>query len=563
MSLRTGDPRPDTSPLSVVLRLPLRGSDHMKLAHVALAVTAFSFAVSCDDCNPEVIDRLAPVVGIGDPFDPGFSICASPIDDDNHWRDCAFDFGEINIGAARVFSFTVKNPSQAELTIESIAFEAGTDPSITIDGAVPTNVIAAVGAVGETVNVRFAPTVEGVVRGTLRIKSNGENLDDNEDVLINFTGTGAARCAPDIVVTPAACDFGDVGVGATGFCDITINNDCSTTCELLISDLGFTDDTDLNVFGAESAVPVPFSVPCGTGRTIRLFARPTAAQPFTGGLVISSFDPDEPDVTVPLNVQGAEAPTCVARVSRINNTPNNVAAPEIEPLDDVELSADQSQAARSGGDIVGWQWTLLNAPPESSATLSTPTSETTRFRFSSAAGNVSGIDVAGTFVVGLVVTDDTGAQSTQCQIALNSVPRSGLHVQMTWSSPQNDIDLHLARNGTNWCGPDSCYFGNETTSWGATLDIDDLNGFGPENITIESPADGRYTVGVGIYGDDEATDVTVKIFIGGQLEFNQTRNMNGGFPWLPARVVINGGVSTVETIDTVSRQSGACWGDAG
>ncbi len=533
----------------------------MNLARVVLAVSILATTLSCAKCDVAPIGRLAPIAAIGDPFDPTFSICTSG-DDKYLWRDCAFNFGEINVGSARVFSFTVKNPSQATLTIEGIDFAAGSDPAFAIDGVKPTTVVPAIGAIGEIVSVKFTPAVEGPVTATLRIKSDGENLVDDEDIVINLTASGVSRCAPDIDVQPANCDFREVGVNARGFCDITINNNCTSSCELLISDLGFTGDA---VFGTEP-VSVPFSIPCGTGRTMRLYAQPTSANTFNGALTISSFDPDEPVTTVPLTVTGAEAPTCVARVSRINNIPNsptNPTSPEVEPLDDVEVSADLSTAASPGGTITGWEWSILNKPVESRIEPSTPTLQNTRFRFSSGVGTVSGLDVIGTYVMSVIVTDSTGARSTPCTVAINAVPRSGIAVQLTWDEADGDIDLHLVKNSTDWCRNDDCYYGRTTTSWGGSLDIDDLRGFGPETITVDTPGDGRYTVGVGVYSGGRPTNATVKIFIGGQLEYESVRFLSGGKPWLPARVVISGGVSTVEVIETQSQQSGSCWGQAG
>jgi hypothetical protein len=539
----------------------------MKLARVAFALTVLSLPfAACDGCE-DPLSVLAPVVAIGDPFDPTFSVCETGLASapEDRFRDCAYNFGEVGAGRAKVFSFTVRNPSQVALAIESITLEPGSDPAFGFDGVVPVTVVPAIGNVGEIVNVKFQPTVEGAVSGVIRIKTDGENLDDDEDILINLSATGSARCTPDIVVSPAECNFGDVGVGATGFCDITISNDCSSACGLLVSDLGFSEGTDTAVFGAESQFPVPVEVACGTGRTLRLFARPTSVTTFTGALEIESYDPDEQKLVVPLTVRGAEAPTCVARVGRINNVPNplNNSAPSIEPLDDVELSADQAVAARAGGTIVGWEWRIVDQPAESNARLRPTNAQTTRFAFDSSSGVVNGIDVAGTFIVGLIVTDDSGAESTECTIALNSVPGQGLHVQLTWDRPDNDIDLHLARNGTNWCGADDCFFRGRNRAWGATLDIDDLEGFGPENITMDSPADGRYTVGVGVYTNDSATTATIKIFVGGGLEYEGQRLLNGGPPWLPARAVITGGVTTIEELDTVSDQPGDCWGAAG
>ena len=544
----------------------------MNLARVAFAFSALTLAMSCDDCT-DPIQRVSPVISIGDPFASDFSICQSGLnaEDTNKFRDCAYDFGEVNVGAAKVFSFTVKNPSQVALNITSLEFDAGFDNALAFDGPKPSVVLA--GIDGEVVSVRFAPVVEGVVTGTIRIKSDAENLDRDaaEDVLITLTATGASRCQPDIEILPAECNFGDVGVGSTGFCDITINNLCTSSCDLLVSDLGFSPGTNRDVFGVQSQVPVPFAIGCGTGRTLRLFAKPTAAQTFNGALTIDSFDPDEAKLEVPLTVRGAEAPTCVARVSRINNVPNTSVSPEIEPLDDVELSASESTAAVAGGRIVGRRWVLLDQPPESSARLSTPDGETTRFNFSSAAGTVSGLDVAGTFLVGLVVTDDSNLSSTQCTVALNAVPRGGLNVQLTWDNAAGDIDLHLSQNGTTWCSGSDCYYGNCLIAggrpWGSELQIDDLCGFGPENINMENVADGTYTVGVDFFsgggggcGAAAETTVTIRVFLGGELRYDEPHLLRSGEQWLPVRIERRNGVSSVVELNDSSAQNGSCFG---
>jgi hypothetical protein len=561
----------------------------MKLARLALALTATALPFSACTCE-EPLARLAPIIAIGDPFDATFSVCATGLnaDDPNKFRDCAFDFGEVDVGRARVFSFTVRNPSPVRLSINGIELTSDSDPAFSFDGTLPTFVASEIGKVGEVVNLKFQPVVEGPVTATIVIKSDGENLNQEppEDVVIQITGNGVSRCRPVLSVQNAAgeprCDFGDVGVGATAFCDLTIKNDGA--CELLVDDIGFTSDTPFPaVFGPQSNFIVPTAIPGGTGVSLRLYARPTSTTLTTGTLYIGAHDSSAPRpspcspgdggtcVSIPLTVQGADVPTCVARVSRINGQPNTNPAPEVEPLDDVQFSADQSVSARAGGSITRWEWTILDKPAESSASLTAPTSRETQLRFSSAAGNVTGVDVAGTFTLGLVVTDDLGGQSTQCSVTINSVPRAGLWVQLTWDQPVNDIDLHLARNGTNWCSNDACYYGNCKPSafgglnWGGgarnpTLDIDDLSGFGPENITIENPADGNYTVGVDMFSWQRDATLTVKIFIGGALEYEGFHTLGRAQQWLPARVEIRSGVSTIVELDDSSAQRGTCFG---
>jgi hypothetical protein len=294
----------------------------------------------------------------------------------------------------------------------------------------------------------------------------------------------------------------------------------------------------------------------------------------TGSFTISSNDLSDPTIVVPLRVRGAEAPTAIGRIKSINGVPNSEATPSVEPLDNVVVSADQSAPGRATGFITAWQWEIIEQPAESSVTLTDPNAEDTGFEFSSAAGWVQGLDVVGTFVVRLAVTDDTGAVSTNdARVTINSVPTEGFHVQLTWDASVNDIDLHVARGASpDWCSTDDCYFGNCVSSgldWdGAggtgtdgdpTLDIDDLSGYGPENTNIENPVNGQYTVGVDYWGGSQSTFVTIKIFLGGALAWEGGAQMsNGSQFWEAARVDYNNGVPTVIPIENLN-SSWSCY----
>ncbi len=528
-----------------------------RIAIISLLFGATAFgACRCG----EPLQVLAPKIEIGDPYDATFSVCAT-----DFIKDCAYDYGQVGIGRPKLFSFVIKNPTQVDLNIQSITIDGS--PNFTVEGTVPDVVESATGAIGKMVTIKYAPQTETDETANVIIKSDAENLAQGEDVVIALTATGKDLGCPVLAVNPSQCDFGSVGVGAEGNCQLSLQNDGNQ--ELEIDSIGFSSDTPADVFGAASVFPVPTFVQPGTAATVAFYARPSSVTQFNGTLIIGSNDCQNPSVNVPLVVQGASAPTAVARVKSINGVANSQQTPPVEPLDDVVLSGDQSVAQT--GTIVSYQWNIVEQPTDSTVRLSNPTGVDTGFQFDSAAGVVSGLDVAGTFRISLVVTDSNGAQSANdATITLNAVPTEGLHVQLTWSASVDDIDLHLGRgNNPGWCSQDDCYYGDCTyssldwdgqpgqTAGDPSLDIDDLEGFGPENINIDQPANGSYEILVHAYSGNPnyssftATDLEVKIFVGGALVQAMTGHFNNtDDAWTVARVDVNGG-TTVTPIDTM------------
>ena len=46
---------------------------------------------------------------------------------------------------------------------------------------------------------------------------------------------------------------------------------------------------------------------------------------------------------------------------------------------------------------------------------------------------------------------------------------------------------------------EECYFGHKIADWGASLDVDIINGYGPEHITADAIPDGKYRLFVHYY----------------------------------------------------------------
>lgn len=135
-------------------------------------------------------------------------------------------------------------------------------------------------------------------------------------------------------------------------------------------------------------------------------------------------------------------------------------------------------------------------------------------------------------------------------------------VQLSWDTPDSDIDLHLIRPGGAVESENDCFYANcEGTGleWGAAgsagnpvLDVDDLSGFGPENIFIRSGAEaGEYRIVVHNYDGSPATHATVKIYLNDREVQRYTSNtLDAGLRdyWQVARVnVLTGAVTTINT----------------
>jgi hypothetical protein len=594
---------------------------HARTRILGAALLSIFAVAGCEGCEPD-LDPVAPKLLVHDPYSDEITYCTEL--EGGRLDSCAYDFGDVAIGEGRFLKFLIRNPTIVPLTISSLRIEStDADPQFTLadvrtvekvaDGPIfikaeDITAEAPIGVLGDRVldedaasayteiTVRYTPKFESTAEAKLIITSDAVNVgeavpEDGEhvDLVFNLTGNGLDLGRPQIRVEPEACNFGQVGVGVAAFCELTIAND--GTRDLAIDTFRFSDDTQvamtpagvfdiaLHVFGSQTNVFLPTFIAPGTATTVRLFANPEVVGLANGQLLMHSNDPVTADVTVPLSVEGAVAPTAICKVKSINNVPNTNPSPTVRPLDDVVLSAEDSQASTPGATIASFEWWIINKPNESSVELTTPQAMTTRLHFNSSGTQVSGLDVAGTFEIGCRVTDTTGAVSgNDARVTIQSIPSEALHVQLTWDSPDYDYDLHIIKDGGPWCSQNSCYYANCNTNnafvtlpeWdgvsGETpgdprLDIDDLSGYGPENINVDQPVDAVYRIGVHAYSFSVTTPVwvTLKIYVNGALAFEDSREMSSGQAfWQAAEVDWSSGAATIYPVNQYQANGWTC-----
>ncbi len=87
------------------------------------------------------------------------------------------------------------------------------------------------------------------------------------------------------------------------------------------------------------------------------------------------------------------------------------------------------------------------------------------------------------------------------------VPAKDLKVVLTWDTP-TDVDLWVI-DPTG----ERCYYGNRATKAGGNLDVDIVDGYGPETFTMGSGKPGEYAVQVQYYSSGNAPITTVKVYL--------------------------------------------------
>jgi hypothetical protein len=347
---------------------------------------------------------------------------------------------------------------------------------------------------------------------------------------------------PCLLLDSEFIDFQRLQVGAERLVRLNVTN-CSVSEALeleAISIRGGVDDLrlELDVLTAGALAP-------GNSRAIGLLWAPDeAGVELESVLEFESNDPNNTVVRVPIvgtSVEPGEGGCVrtgvVCTVRGAGRIPTDELT--VDLLSTLDCDAIISQRELQEREIE-YQWSVSG--PESSSTSLANTTEAATSLF---------LDAAGTYRVELQLLEN--GQGVTCSPAFAVVfaqPGEDIAVELTWVTPGDsnrddsgagsgsDLDLHFLRRGVGACWnniPYDCHWRNKLPDWGvvgddndnAGLDLDDTDGWGPENVNLNNPQDGVYSVGVEHWDDWSfgPSTVQVRVYVFGELRFEAERTL--------------------------------------
>jgi hypothetical protein len=195
-------------------------------------------------------------------------------------------FGRVGLGKQSTQTFSVTNPNQSTVTITKLNVS---NPQFTVAStALPLSLPSGQAA---NISVSVKPAAAGNMTATLSAAT---------PVVLNLSVTGVSP-QQQLSLSSATVDFGTVSVGTQGTQSLVITN--AGAADLTVSMVALT--------GSEfslSGIATPKIISSGQTAALTLTFIPTAAGSASGSLAITSNDPANPTVNLPLTGSGTNTP---------------------------------------------------------------------------------------------------------------------------------------------------------------------------------------------------------------------------------------------------------------
>lgn len=406
----------------------------------------------------------------------------------------------------------------------------------------------------------FAPVDTNAAGATLVIHTNNSEVEDG----LYFVDLVANASGPKLVVDPNPIDFGGKLIQKTAGMMVNIR---STGDEpLVISQLALKDDTSadfrMEIQGLPAAPTAENPVTLENGQAIEVMMTFTPNDenprdndgkpiPDTGTLLVGN-NGIEPNAEIPISGYGVTVdcpkPVIVVEEGEL-----------VKPQTLLHIHGEQSQSGSAGGSIIKYSWTVDQPDENKFILLPSASSPTVTHE----------VNIGGEYTYCLDVCDNQYCSSdpkcggSVCK-TVKVIPDKAIHCELTWHTPADtdefdegedmgaDMDLHFAhpfaamtdidKDGIRdpWFHvPYDVFWFQPNPEWetpnpdgkdNPSLDRDDTDGAGPENLNLDSPVPGRvYRIGVH-YWDDHgfgASYPRLKCFIYGEEVFSVDMSVSG------------------------------------
>jgi HYDIN/CFA65/VesB-like, Ig-like domain/Cep192 domain 4 len=196
------------------------------------------------------------------------------------------DYGSVQIGTSKQFTFQLSNTGSKSLTIRS-KNKSGKDFTFN-KFALPVT-LAPGGSTSMPVN--FTPSVAGRISGTITLLSNAQN----PKLTINVSGTGVSASRATLGVSPSSLNFGNVTVGSSASLQLTLT---ASNGSVKIS-AAQTNNSEFTLPG----LVLPATIASGQTLKITVLFTPNASGTASANLVLTSDAANSPS-TVPLTGVG-------------------------------------------------------------------------------------------------------------------------------------------------------------------------------------------------------------------------------------------------------------------
>lgn len=400
------------------------------------------------------------------------------------------DYGQLQIGTTDRRRLLVNNRGSRELLVQRVEVDL---PEL----SAPPGPITLSPGTSTVVTVRLAPSGVGPLSGQVVFTSN-DGQAPRVSVPVTAQGIDLGRCVHR--VSPANLNFGIVELGRSAVASVQLENLGFDPCVVQRLAAVSTGSSTLafSVMNSQDS----YLLPPGSVTVIPVAFTPLRPGQVRGELSYYVSDPQGSDVTVPLFGVGLG-------VTDIECPPDVVT--------DAGRPVSLTVAARSQtGTVSTLRWEVLTAPLGGSNTpgqwAPDPPNQATELFWPR---------LVGVYTVEATITDGLG-ESARCTTLVTALGH-GLRVELNWDG-LGDVDLHL-HNGamTPWFGQggnaDDCFYANCAESsqpagpiWdplslpyeggNPALDLDNIVGFGPENIRVDSVAAGdTFTIGLHYFWD--------------------------------------------------------------